>query len=116
MVTGIALSIDNLAVGFALGTYHVGLVVAEVTIGVVSVTMSLLGLELGGRLGTRTGERGNCSAAWSSSPWAWPWPVASSSAGRPYGPGRTGRSGTTILMAGRRCDEAGRDLCEQGIL
>jgi putative Mn2+ efflux pump MntP len=58
VVTGIALSIDNLAVGFALGTYHVGLVAAAVIIGVVSVTMSLLGLELGDRLGTRTGERG----------------------------------------------------------
>ena len=58
VVTGIALSIDNLAVGFALGTYHVGLAVAAITIGVVSVTMSLLGLELGDRLGTRTGERG----------------------------------------------------------
>jgi putative Mn2+ efflux pump MntP len=31
---------------------------AAITIGVVSVTMSLLGLELGDRLGTRTGERG----------------------------------------------------------
>ena len=58
VVTGIALSIDNLAVGFALGTYHVGLAVAAITIGVVSVTMSLLGLELGDRLGTRTGEWG----------------------------------------------------------
>jgi putative Mn2+ efflux pump MntP len=28
LVTGIALSIDNLAVGFALGTYHVSLVLA----------------------------------------------------------------------------------------
>jgi manganese efflux pump family protein len=58
LVTGIALSIDNLAVGFALGTYHVSLAVAAITIGVVSVTMSLAGLELGDRLGTRTGERG----------------------------------------------------------
>jgi manganese efflux pump family protein len=58
VVTGIALSIDNLVVGFALGTYHTGLAVAAITIGVVSVTMSLLGLELGDRLGTRTGERG----------------------------------------------------------
>ena len=58
LVTGAALSIDNLAVGFALGTYHVSLAVAAITIGVVSVTMSLLGLELGDRLGTRTGERG----------------------------------------------------------
>jgi putative Mn2+ efflux pump MntP len=58
VVTGMALSIDNLAVGFALGTYHVGLAAAAVTIGVVSVSMSLLGLEIGDRLGTRTGERG----------------------------------------------------------
>ena len=58
LVTGIALSIDNLAVGFALGTYHVSLPVAAITIGAVSVTLSLIGLELGDRLGTRTGERG----------------------------------------------------------
>jgi len=58
VVTGIALSIDNLAVGFAIGTYHVGVVVAAVTMGVVSVIMSLLGLELGDRLGARTGEWG----------------------------------------------------------
>jgi putative Mn2+ efflux pump MntP len=58
LVTGIALSIDNLAVGFALGAYHVNLAVAAVIIGVVSVTLSLVGLELGNRLGTKTGERG----------------------------------------------------------
>jgi putative Mn2+ efflux pump MntP len=58
LVTGIALSIDNLAVGFALGTYHISLVAAVVIIGAVSVTLSLLGLELGDRLGARTGDRG----------------------------------------------------------
>jgi putative Mn2+ efflux pump MntP len=58
LVTGAALSIDNLAVGFALGTFHVSLAVAAVIIGAVSVTMSLIGLELGSRIGTRTGERG----------------------------------------------------------
>jgi putative Mn2+ efflux pump MntP len=58
LVTGTALSIDNLAVGFALGTYHVSLAVAAITIGAVSVTLSLIGLELGDRLGTKTGERG----------------------------------------------------------
>ena len=58
LVTGIALSIDNLAGGFALGTYHLSLVVAVVVIGAVSVTLSLLGLELGDRLGARTGDRG----------------------------------------------------------
>ena len=58
IITGVALSIDNLAVGFALGTYHVSLAVAAVVIGAVSVTMSLTGLELGQRLGPRTGGRG----------------------------------------------------------
>jgi len=32
--------------------------VAAVIIGAVSVTMSLIGLELGSRIGTKTGERG----------------------------------------------------------
>ena len=58
LVSGIALSIDNLAVGFALGAYHVNLAADAVLIGVVSVTLSLVGLELGNRLGNKTGERG----------------------------------------------------------
>ena len=58
LVTGIALSIDNLAIGFALGAYHVNLATAAVIIGAVSVTLSLAGLELGHRLGTKVGERG----------------------------------------------------------
>ncbi len=58
LAAGLALSVDNLAVGFALGTYHVGLAVAAVTIGAVSVAMSLGGLELGARIGTAAGHRG----------------------------------------------------------
>ena len=58
LVTGAALSIDNLAVGFALGSYHVSLLLAAVVIGAVSVSLSLAGLELGQRLGTKTGENG----------------------------------------------------------
>jgi manganese efflux pump family protein len=58
LVTGVALSIDNLAVGFALGTFHVSLALAAIVIGAVSVSMSLIGLELGNRIGARTGERG----------------------------------------------------------
>jgi len=58
LITGAALSIDNLAVGFALSTFHVNLAVATVVIGAVSISLSLLGLELGSRLGTRTGDRG----------------------------------------------------------
>jgi manganese efflux pump family protein len=53
LVTALALSIDNLAVGFALAIYHVNIVLAAVMMGVVSVGMSLVGLELGHRLGKR---------------------------------------------------------------
>jgi putative Mn2+ efflux pump MntP len=56
LILGIALSIDNLVVGFALGVYHVSIVLAAVTMAVVSVGLSLLGLELGSRLGSRVGE------------------------------------------------------------
>ncbi|HEY6791322.1 MAG TPA: manganese efflux pump [Trebonia sp.] len=58
LASGLALSIDNLVVGFALGTYHVSIEVAALVIGVVSVAMSLAGLELGARIGTALGERG----------------------------------------------------------
>jgi putative Mn2+ efflux pump MntP len=58
LITGLALSIDNLAVGFALGAYRVNVAVAAIVIGVVSVTLSLLGLELGSRIGARAGDRG----------------------------------------------------------
>ena len=47
------LSIDNLIVGFALGAYNVSIVLALIVIAVVSVAMSLIGLELGDRLGAR---------------------------------------------------------------
>jgi manganese efflux pump family protein len=62
LVMGIALSIDNLAVGFALGTSHVSLALAAIVIGVVSVALSLAGLELGGRLGALTGEYGELAS------------------------------------------------------
>jgi putative Mn2+ efflux pump MntP len=53
LVMAIALSIDNLAVGFALGAYRINIVLAAATIGVISVVLSLIGLELGSRLGSR---------------------------------------------------------------
>lgn len=58
LVMGAALSIDNLAVGFALTALHIGIAVAAVVIGAVCIVMSLIGLELGNRIGSRTGERG----------------------------------------------------------
>ncbi|MFI5282449.1 MAG: manganese efflux pump MntP family protein [Candidatus Dormibacterales bacterium] len=56
MVTALALSIDNLAVGFALAIYHIQIVLAALIMGTVSVAMSLIGLELGSRLGARVEE------------------------------------------------------------
>jgi len=52
IVTGAALSVDNLVVGFALGAYRAPVVLAALVIATVSVAMSLVGLEVGGRLGS----------------------------------------------------------------
>jgi putative Mn2+ efflux pump MntP len=57
LISGLALSIDNLVVGFALGTYGVGIAFGAILIGAVSVAMSLVGLELGGLLGRWAGQR-----------------------------------------------------------
>ena len=76
LVTGLALSTDNLAVGFALGAYRVSITVAAIVIGAVSVALSLLGLEIGARIGTRAGTGARPSAAWCSSAWASPSPRA----------------------------------------
>lgn len=57
LVSAVALSVDNLAAGFALGAFQVGLAVAAPVFGVVSVIMSLAGLELGARIGAAAGDR-----------------------------------------------------------
>lgn len=57
IVTGAALSVDNLVVGFALGTQDVSVGVAAAVIASVSVVMALAGLELGHRLGGLIGQR-----------------------------------------------------------
>jgi len=57
LASGLVLSLDNLVVGFALGTYGVGIAFGAILIGAVSVAMSLIGLELGGVLGRRAGSR-----------------------------------------------------------
>src|SRR5258707_892147 len=48
--------IDNLAVGFAPGTCHVGLPMAAAVVGAVSVLMPVAGWSLGARNGTRAGQ------------------------------------------------------------
>ena len=57
LLAGLVLSGDNLAAGFALGAYHTNLALAAAVFGVVSVGMSLVGLELGARIGAAAGER-----------------------------------------------------------
>ena len=63
VASGLALSADNLAAGFALGAYHTGLAVAAAVFGGVSVIMSLAGLELGATLGAGAGDRSELAAS-----------------------------------------------------
>ena len=63
VVSGLALSVDNLAAGFALGAYDTGLALAATVFGAVSVIMTLAGLELGARLGARAGDRSELIAS-----------------------------------------------------
>ena len=58
VIIGLAISVDNFAVGFALGEFHVSLAVAAAVIGGISITLSLIGLELGAKIGARAGQRG----------------------------------------------------------
>jgi putative Mn2+ efflux pump MntP len=47
LLTGLALSIDNLIVGFSLGTFKQSLLEAAAVIGITSIALSLIGLEVG---------------------------------------------------------------------
>jgi putative Mn2+ efflux pump MntP len=57
MISGLALSIDNLIIGFSLGTHHESILLASVIIGVSSVVLSLIGLEIGSRLSSKVEGR-----------------------------------------------------------
>ena len=56
-MAGFALSIDNLVIGFGLGVTRTPLVASLLVFGLVSVGLSLAGLELGRTLGARMQER-----------------------------------------------------------
>jgi putative Mn2+ efflux pump MntP len=56
LIAGLSLSIDNLIIGFGLGTRHQSLLLAVVVIGATSVCLALLGLELGDRLSGKVEE------------------------------------------------------------
>lgn len=53
LILGLALSVDNLTVGFGLGMLNVPIGIAAITFGTVSLLMTLVGLEIGRFLGTR---------------------------------------------------------------
>lgn len=59
LLTALALSIDNLVVGFSLGVQHINLVEALVTFAVVSVALALIGLEFGKQIGKRIEAAGD---------------------------------------------------------
>jgi putative Mn2+ efflux pump MntP len=63
LVSGAALSLDDLAVGLALGTVRYPIVLAVILFGLMSFVMSIIGLKLGGKLGAAAGEHGEIVGA-----------------------------------------------------
>ncbi|MGI8857915.1 MAG: manganese efflux pump MntP [Thermomicrobiales bacterium] len=60
--TGLSVSLDELAVGFALGVLHVSLGPALAYIAVQAFALTFVGLLIGQRLGTALGERAELAA------------------------------------------------------
>lgn len=56
LLTGLALSIDNLIVGFGLGSRHQNIAAAALIIGATSIVLALAGLEIGQRASARLEE------------------------------------------------------------
>jgi putative Mn2+ efflux pump MntP len=57
LLVGLALSIDNLVVGFALGASESSVLLTVAALAIVSIAMTLLGLEAGSRRGTRVEQQ-----------------------------------------------------------
>ena len=57
LLTGLSVSVDELAVGFSLGLLHVALVSTLAYIALQAFGITFLGLALGARLGKRLGDR-----------------------------------------------------------
>jgi len=62
LLTGLSVSLDELAVGFALGVLHVALGPALAYIAVQAFALTFVGLFIGQRLGKRLGERAELAA------------------------------------------------------
>jgi manganese efflux pump family protein len=63
LVSGAALSLDDLAVGLALGTVRYPIALAVGLFGLMSFIMSMIGLKVGRKLGTAAGEHGEVAGA-----------------------------------------------------
>ncbi|MGI8607705.1 MAG: manganese efflux pump MntP [Candidatus Dormibacteria bacterium] len=57
VLLAIALSLDNLVVGFGLGLLNAPVLIAAGFMGICSLVLTVIGLELGRRLGKLVGER-----------------------------------------------------------
>jgi putative Mn2+ efflux pump MntP len=57
ILLAVALSLDNLVVGFGLGLLNAPVLVAAGFMGICSLVLTVIGLELGRRLGKLVGER-----------------------------------------------------------
>jgi putative Mn2+ efflux pump MntP len=63
LISGAALSLDDLAVGLALGTVRCPIAAAVALFGLMSFVMSIIGLKLGKKLGMAAGEHGEVAGA-----------------------------------------------------
>jgi manganese efflux pump family protein len=106
LVSGAALSLDDLAVGLALGTVRYPIVLAVALFGFMSFVMSIIGLKLGGKLGTAAGEHGEVVGAIvligisGAMAMGWLLPCAAARAGAP-GSGRPRQRPQFVLPPGR---------------
>lgn len=62
VLVGLSVSLDELAVGFALGVLHVSIGLALAYIAVQAFALTFVGLAIGRRLGRRFGERAELAA------------------------------------------------------
>ena len=63
LLADLLLSLDDLAVGLALGTVRYPIVLAVALFGLMSFVMSVIGLKLGAKLGMAAGEHGEVAGA-----------------------------------------------------
>lgn len=56
IIAALSISIDNLIIGFGLVSNHQSLLLMAVVLGTISISLALIGIELGSRLGAKVEE------------------------------------------------------------